>query len=78
MTTNDEWLTTPGQLDRSRDEIEGRALPTLESVVLVVVIAIAVVTIAFLAGLVHQLKPDFFPAIWEAITTWGGVWSRIG
>ena len=76
MTTKDEWLTTPGQLERSRDEIEGRALSTMESVVLSILFFTVLFSIAFLAGLVHQLKPDFFPALWQVITTWGGIWPR--
>lgn len=73
-----EWLTTPGQLDRTFDEEEGRVIPTLERIVIAAIILIAAVAVLFLAGVVHQTRPDFFPAIWQVITTWGGIWPRIG
>lgn len=74
----DAWLTTPGQLERTRDELEGRADATLERVFWALTLTIAAVAMAFLIGMVHRLKPEFFPTIWEAITTWGGIWPRIG
>lgn len=76
--TNDEWLTTPGQLERSQEELGSNSSPTLERVVVATIILIAAIAALFLAGVVHQIKPDFFPAIWEAVITWGGIWSRLG
>ena len=74
--TDYEWLTKTPRPTQTKEEIEGRALSTMESVVLSIIFLTLLAAIAFLAGLMHQIKPDFFPAIWQVITTWGGIWPR--